>query len=130
MEKIMVNAKTYEEQAFKILDPAHTHTVFNGEWLSKLTFEDVINLASKYTVARMLGEKSSAIDSMKKDLSTFMSFSTLLCPGLRLNCPGHRYRARSADQKFNILFGRTLQREFNQEPRLQYSCPYLWGLTA
>ena len=50
MEKIMENAKTYQEQAFKILDPAHTHTVFNGDWLSKLTFEDVINLASKYTV--------------------------------------------------------------------------------
>ncbi len=128
MEKIMENARTYQEQAFKILDPAHTHTVFNGEWLSKLTFEDVINLASKYTVARML-EREEFRDRFHEErpiyihefFYPFMQAYDSIALDIDIELGG-------TDQKFNILFGRTLQREFNQEPQVAILMPILVGL--
>lgn len=128
MEKIMENARTYQEQAFKILDPAHTHTVFNGEWLSKLTFEDVINLASKYTVARML-EREEFRDRFHDErpiyihefFYPFMQAYDSIALDIDVELGG-------TDQKFNILFGRTLQREFNQVPQVAILMPILVGL--
>ena len=127
-EKIMENARTYQEQAFKILDPAHTHTVFNGEWLSKLTFEDVINLASKYTVARML-EREEFRDRFHDErpiyihefFYPFMQAYDSIALDIDVELGG-------TDQKFNILFGRTLQREFNQVPQVAILMPILVGL--
>jgi tyrosyl-tRNA synthetase len=128
MEKIMENARTYQEQAFKILDPARTHTVFNGEWLSKLTFEDVINLASKYTVARML-EREEFRGRFHEErpiyihefFYPFMQAYDSIALDIDVELGG-------TDQKFNILFGRTLQREFNQEPQVAILMPILVGL--
>ncbi len=128
MEKMMENAKTYQEQAFKILDPAHTHTVFNGEWLSKLTFEDVISLASKYTVARML-EREEFRDRFHEErpiyihefFYPFMQAYDSIALEIDVELGG-------TDQKFNILFGRTLQREFSQEPQVAILMPILVGL--
>ncbi len=128
MEKIMENARTYQEQALKILDPAHTHTVFNGEWLSKLTFEDVINLASKYTVARML-EREEFRDRFHEErpiyihefFYPFMQAYDSIALDIDVELGG-------TDQKFNILFGRTLQREFDQAPQVAILMPILVGL--
>ena len=112
----------------QILDPARTHTVFNGEWLSKLTFEDVINLASKYTVARML-EREEFRGRFHEErpiyihefFYPFMQAYDSIALDIDVELGG-------TDQKFNILFGRTLQREFNQEPQVAILMPILVGL--
>jgi tyrosyl-tRNA synthetase len=128
MEKIMENAKTYQEQAFKILDPAHTHTVFNGDWLSKLTFEDVINLASKYTVARML-EREEFRDRFHEERPIYIhEFFYPFMQAYDSIALDADVELGGTDQKFNILFGRTLQREFNQEPQVAILMPILVGL--
>ncbi|NLS44182.1 MAG: tyrosine--tRNA ligase [Firmicutes bacterium] len=127
-EEIMRNAKTYQEQAFKILDPNRTHTRFNGEWLSKLNFRDVINLASKYTVARMLErEEFRHRFYQEKPIYIHEFFYPFMqaYDSINLNID---VELGGTDQKFNILFGRTLQREFNQEPQVAVLMPILVGI--
>ncbi|MGB9839721.1 tyrosine--tRNA ligase, partial [Thermovenabulum sp.] len=113
-EEVMENAKTYKEQVFKILDPEKTTIRFNSEWLAKLNFEDVIVLSSKYTVARML-EREDFQQRFKegKPISIHEFFYPLM--------QGYDSVALKADvelgateQKFNILMGRTLQKEYGQ----------------
>lgn len=128
MEQIMENAKTYQEQAFKILDPDRTHTVFNGEWLSKLTFEDVINLSSRYTVARML-EREEFRDRFHEERPIYIhEFFYPFMQAYDSIALDADVELGGTDQKFNILFGRTLQREFNQEPQVAMLMPILVGL--
>ena len=128
MEQIMENAKTYQEQAFKILDPDRTHTVFNGEWLSKLTFEDVINLSSRYTVARML-EREEFRDRFHEERPIYIhEFFYPFMQAYDSIALDADVELGGTDQKFNILFGRMLQREFNQEPQVAMLMPILVGL--
>ncbi|KYO65218.1 tyrosine--tRNA ligase [Thermovenabulum gondwanense] len=127
-EEVMENAKTYKEQVFKILDPEKTTIRFNSEWLAKLNFEDVIVLSSRYTVARML-EREDFQQRFKegKPISIHEFFYPLM--------QGYDSVALKADvelgateQKFNILMGRTLQKEYGQEPQIAMLMPILIGI--
>ena len=126
-EQINQNAETYKTQVFKILDPAKTELRFNSEWLEPLKFEDLIRLSAKYTVARILER-----DDFSKRLKdgTPISMHELLYPlaqgydSVALKCD---VELGGADQKFNLLVGRELQRDFGQPPQIVGTMPLLVG---
>jgi len=126
-EEVRENSKTYVEQAFKILDPNKTVIKFNSEWLSKLTFEDIINLTSRYTVARMLER-----DDFNKRLAENepISISEFLYPiaqaydSIVIEAD---VEMGGTDQLFNLLVGRKLQEEFGQEPQIVVTMPLIEG---
>jgi tyrosyl-tRNA synthetase len=126
-EEVRENSKTYVEQAFKILDPNKTVIKFNSEWLSALTFEDIINLTSRYTVARMLER-----DDFNKRLAENepISISEFLYPiaqaydSIVIEAD---VEMGGTDQLFNLLVGRKLQEEFGQEPQIVVTMPLIEG---
>ena len=127
-EQIGLNAKTYEEQYCKILDPSKTSTVFNSEWLGKMCFADVINLTAKTTVARVL-ERDDFADRLDRRVP--ISLHEMLYPV----CQGYDsvhleadIEMGGTDQKFNILAGRDLQRAHGQQPQVALLMPLLVGL--
>jgi len=127
-EEIAKNAETYKRQIFKILHPKKTIIDFNSRWLSKLTSFEVINLAAKYTVARILER-----DDFTKRLKAGQAISVheILYP-LYQAYDSVALRADvemgGTDQKFNLLVGREIQREFQQEPQVIITLPLLEGL--
>lgn len=127
-EQIKENAETYKEQIFKILDPRKTIIDFNSRWLAKLTSFDIINLSAKYTVARLL-ERDDFSKRLKNGLP--ISVHELLYP-LMQAYDSVALRADvelgGTDQKFNLLVGREIQREFGQEPQVVMTMPLLEGL--
>ena len=127
-EETRKSAETYFEQATKILDKDKTRIVFNSEWLSKLTFEDVIKLASKYTVARIM-ERDDFKNRFENNLP--LSMHELLYPLMQ----GYDSVALKADieiggtdQTFNLLVGRELQKDYGQESQIVMTFPLLVGL--
>ncbi len=127
-EQILANAHTYREQVFKILDPAKTQIMFNSEWSDKLGAEGMIRLASRYTVARLLER-----DDFSRRMSQHQPIAVheLLYPLMQ----GYDSVAMQADvelggtdQKFNLLVGRELQKQFGQEPQIILTMPLLEGL--
>jgi tyrosyl-tRNA synthetase len=127
-KQVEANAKTYKEQVFKILDPRKTEVVYNSKWLRKLTLEDIINLAGKYTVARML-ERDDFIKryTAQKPISIH-EFLYPLIQGYDSVMVKADLEIGGTDQKFNLLVGRELQREFNEEPQVIMTMPLLEGL--
>lgn len=127
-EEILENAETYKNQIFKILDPEKTIIDFNSRWLEKLSSFDIINLTAKYTVARIL-ERDDFSNRLKKGLP--ISVHEILYP-LMQGYDSVALRADvelgGTDQKFNLLVGREIQREFNQEPQVILTMPLLEGL--
>ncbi|WP_160670167.1 tyrosine--tRNA ligase [Clostridium sp. C8-1-8] len=127
-EQVLENAKTYEKQIFKILDEKKTTVRFNSEWLSKLNFEDVINLASKTTVARMLER-----DDFKKrfqnnqSISLHEFFYPLMQAYDSVSLKAD-IELGGTDQRFNILMGRNLQQDFNIERQVAIFMPLLEGI--
>ena len=129
-EEIEFGAKTYAEQAFKILDREKTRVVYNSEWLSKMGFDDVIRLAGRYTLARMMER-----DDFKKRWAEHASISLheLLYPlaqaqdSVALVCD---IELGGTDQLFNLLVGREIMREMGQKPQLVMTTPILEGLSA
>jgi tyrosyl-tRNA synthetase len=127
-EQVKANAATYERQIFKILDPAKTIVDFNSRWMKPMQCQDVIRLAAKYTVARMLERE----DFHKRYTSqTPISIHEFLYPLIQ----GYDSVALQADvelggtdQTFNLLVGRDLQREFGQKPQVVITLPLLEGL--
>ncbi len=127
-EQVLSNARTYESQIFKILDREKTRVVFNSEWLAPLGFAQVIELAAKYTVARML-ERDDFAKRFKECLP--ISVHELLYPlmqGYDSVALGADVELGGTDQKFNLLMGRTLQKEYGQEPQVAIMVPILEGL--
>ncbi len=127
-EKIMENAQTYEEQFFKILDKDKTEIRYNGDWFSKMEFNEIMNLASKFTVARML-ERDDFTKRYKG--GTPISVHEFFYPLMQ----GYDSVAIKADlelgateQKFNLLTARQIQREYNIEPQCILTLPVLEGL--
>ncbi len=127
-EEILKNTETYKKQVFKILDPEKTVVDFNSRWLGELTLEDTIYLTSKYTVARIL-ERDDFSNRYKNGIS--ISLHELLYP----LCQAYDSVALKADvelggtdQKFNLLVGREIQREYGQEPQAILTMPILEGL--
>lgn len=127
-EDIRRNAKTYEEQIFKILDKEKTEVAFNSTWLAPLTFADVVNLAAKYTVARML-EREDFTKRFKegRPISVHEFFYPLM-QGYDSVALTADIEFGGTDQKFNLLMGRHLQEEFGQEPQVAIMMPILEGL--
>jgi len=127
-EEINKNAETYKAQIFKILDPKKTIIDFNSRWLGKLTSFDIINLTAKYTVARILER-----DDFSKRLKTGQPISTheILYPLMQAYdsvALEADVELGGTDQKFNLLVGREIQREFRQEPQVVMTMPLLEGL--
>ena len=127
-EEIVKNAETYKEQVFKILDPAKTKVLFNSEWMSKMSAADMIQLAGKVTVARML-ERNDFGD--RYNSSTPISIHEFLYPLVQ----GYDSVAMEADielggtdQKFNLLMGRTLQGHYGKPQQCTLTMPILEGL--
>lgn len=126
-DQVLENARTYQEQIFKILDREKTIVKFNSEWLQTMNFMDVANLASKYTVARMLER-----DDFKKRFASNQSISIHeffypLMQGYDSVAIKADIEMGGTDQKFNILMGRTLQKEYDQEPQIALLMPIIEG---
>jgi tyrosyl-tRNA synthetase len=127
-EEIARNAETYKTQVFKLLDPAKTEIRFNSEWLEPMRFADIVGLCSKYTVAQMLER-----DYFAKRLrdQTPILIHELLYPlaqgydSVALRCD---VELGGTDQKFNLLVGRELQRNYGQPPQIVATTPLLEGL--
>jgi len=127
-EQILENAKSYREQAFKILDPGRTQILFNSEWSDKLGAEGMIRLAARYTVARILERDDFA---RRYRAGQPIAVHELLYPLMQ----GYDSVAMRADvelggtdQKFNLLVGRELQKDYGQEPQCIVTTPLLEGL--
>jgi tyrosyl-tRNA synthetase len=127
-EEVLENAKTYEHQVFKILDPEKTNIVFNSTWLSGLGTERIIKLAGKYTVARML-ERDDFSKRFKEGIPIYIhEFIYPLLQGYDSVFLKADVELGGTDQKFNLLVGRDLQRAFGQEPQVCITLPLLVGL--
>jgi len=127
-EQINKNAETYKNQIFKILDPEKTIIDFNSRWLGKLTSFDIIKLTSKYTVARIL-ERDDFSNRLKSGQP--ISLHELLYPIMQAYdsvALEADVELGGTDQKFNLLVGRDIQREFQQEPQIVLTMPLLEGL--
>jgi len=126
-EQVEANARTYAEQIFKIMDPERTQIVFNSHWLGKMSFEDVIRLASRYTVARMLERDDFANRYHSGRPIGIHEFFYPLMQGYDSVELKADVELGGTDQKFNLLVGRDLQREFGQEPQVAIMMPLLVG---
>ena len=127
-DEVLTNAETYKQQVFKILDSEKTVLDFNSRWMSAMTTEDFVRLASRYTVARML-ERDDFANRLKNNQP--ISIHEMLYPLVQ----GYDSVALEADvelggtdQKFNLLVGRELQKEYGQEPQIVLTMPILEGL--
>ncbi len=127
-EDVLKNAETYKEQVFKILDPAKTKVVFNSEWLAKLSASDMIGLASKYTVARMLEREDFNNRFSNQQPISIHEFMYPLIQGYDSVALNADVELGGTDQKFNLLVGRELQREWGQLPQTVITMPLLEGL--
>jgi len=127
-EEVLENAKTYEKQIFRILDRDKTEVRFNSEWLSKLNFADVITLASKYTVARMLEREDFKNRFISQESIGIHEFFYPLMQGYDSVELKSDVELGGTDQKFNILMGRTLQKDYGQESQVALLMPILEGI--
>src|SRR4030043_1512796 len=126
-EVIDNNAKTYMKQAFKILDTDKTKVVKNSKWLKPLKLEDILNLTSRFTVARMLER-----DDFKKRFSgntpiAIMEFLYPIMQAYDSVAISADIELGGTDQRFNLLVGRELQKEFGQRPQIAITMPILVG---
>jgi len=127
IEETRANGRSYFEQASKILHREKTKIVYNSEWLGKMSFEDVIKLSSKYTVARML-ERDDFTKRFRSGMA--ISIHELLYPlaqAMDSVAIKSDVELGGTDQKFNLLVGRDIQREFDIEPQVILTMPLLVG---
>ena len=127
-EQVMTNAKTYQEQIFKVLDPEKTEVRFNSEWLSKLDFADVLKLASKYTVARMLERDDFHKRYTEGRPISIHEFMYPLMQGYDSIALKADVEFGGTDQTFNLLMGRHLQGEEGMPEQTIITMPILEGL--
>lgn len=126
-EQLMANAKTYSDQAFKILDPDKTHIRYNADWLSPLTFADVIHLASNFTLAQFLERDNFATRYQKGDPIYLHEFFYALMQGYDAVAQDTDVQIGGTDQLFNLMAGRTLQKSVGQKPQIAITLPILVG---
>lgn len=127
-EDIERNVATYRDQYGKILDPQKTRVVFNSQWLRPMTFEDVIRLGAKTTVARIM-ERDDFANRFRAGTPIFLhELMYPLCQAMDSVQLEADVELGGTDQKFNNLMGRDLQREFGQEPQVVLLTPLLVGL--
>ena len=127
-EEVIHNAKTYEEQIFKILDSNKTRVMFNSSWMNAMSSADLIQLAAKHTVARML-ERDDFSKRFKGGQSIAIhEFLYPLIQGYDSVEMKADVELGGTDQKFNLLVGRQLQQAFGQKPQVVITMPILEGL--
>jgi tyrosyl-tRNA synthetase len=127
-EQVQANSKTYLEQVFKILDPAKTEIRYNSEWLDKLTSYDIIKLAAKYRVARMLEREdfhNRLVNQQPISVHEFLYPLLVAYDSVVLEAD---VELGATEQKFNLLMGREIQREYGQESQVCMTMPILVGL--
>jgi len=127
-EQIQENSKTYQDQVFKILDKNKTQVVFNSHWMKKLSSADMIKLASQQTVARMLERDDFSKRYKSGQGISIHEFLYPLVQGYDSVALEADVELGGTDQKFNLLMGRELQKNNNQEPQIILTMPILEGL--
>ena len=126
-EQVAENARTYTEQAFKILDPEKTQVRDNADWLSNLTFSDVIGLASHFTVQQFLSRENFSLRYAKGEAVWVHEFLYALMQGYDAVQMETDVQVGGTDQLFNLLAGRKLQEAFGQRPQVCITVPILVG---
>ncbi len=127
LEEAKANAKSYIEQSKAILDVKTLKVLFNSTWLNKMNFSDVINMSSKYTVARMI-ERDDFTKRFESEIPISMhEFLYPLAQAMDSVEIKSDVELGGTDQKFNLLVGRDLQREYDQEPQSIITLPLLEG---
>lgn len=127
-DEVIDNAKTYEEQIFKILDPAKTLVMFNSSWMNAMSSADLIQLAAKHTVARMLERDDFSKRFKGGQPIAIHEFLYPLIQGYDSVAMKADVELGGTDQKFNLLVGRQLQEVFGQKPQVVITMPLLEGL--
>jgi tyrosyl-tRNA synthetase len=127
-EEVQANARTYERQVFKILDPERTRVDFNSRWLSSMHAADFVRLAGHYTVARMLERDDFAKRHKAGQPIAIHEFLYPLAQGYDSVALKADVELGGTDQKFNLLVGRQLQTAYGQEPQVVITLPLLEGL--
>jgi len=127
-DDVLENAKTYEEQIFKILDPERTLVVFNSSWMGSMDAADLIQLAAKHTVARMLERDDFSKRYRGGQPIAVHEFLYPLIQGYDSVALKADVELGGTDQKFNLLVGRQLQESYGQEPQVVVTLPILEGL--
>ncbi len=127
-EQVLENAKTYQEQVFKILDPVRTRVVFNSEWMGQKSAADMIALASQYTVTRMMERDDFTKRFQSQQPIAIHEFLYPLIQGYDSVALEADVELGGTDQKFNLLMGRTLQGRYGQSPQVILTMPILEGL--
>ena len=127
-EQVLANAETYKEQVFKVLDPNKTKVVFNSEWLAKLSMKDTLNIMGKFTVARIIER-----DDFQKRYTTgqpigMHEFMYPIMQGYDSVCMEADVELGGTDQKFNLLVGRDLLRQYGKEAQVAITMPIIEGL--
>jgi tyrosyl-tRNA synthetase len=126
-EKVRDNATTYERQIFKILDPARTTVEFNSRWMSTMTAEQLIEVSAHYNVARMLEREDFHTRYYERKPISIHEFLYPLIQGYDSVALTADVELGGTDQKFNLLVGRDLQRDFGQEAQVVLTMPLLEG---
>jgi tyrosyl-tRNA synthetase len=126
--EVRANARTYEEQYSKILDPERTRVVFNSQWLGSMSFAEVVQLTSHATVAQILERDDFARRYTEHRPIAVHEFLYVFCQAYDSVYLRADIEMGGTDQKFNILMGRHLQREYGQEPQVSVVTPILVGL--
>ncbi len=127
-EDVIANARTYEKQFFKILDPDKTEVRFNGEWFSQMSFAEIMNLASKFTVARMLERDDFSKRYAAQQPISIHEFFYPLMQGYDSVMIQADVEIGATEQKFNLVIGRQIQKEFGQESQIVLTLPVLEGI--
>jgi tyrosyl-tRNA synthetase len=127
-EQVIENAKTYEEQIFKILAPEKTLIMFNSSWMGEMQAADLVQLAAKHTVARMLEREDFNARYKNRQPIAIHEFLYPLIQGYDSVALRADVELGGTDQKFNLLVGRELQKQFGQAPQVVITMPLLEGL--
>ena len=127
-EQVMANAQTYEHQIFKILNPEQTTIVFNSSWMGEMSAAEMIELAAKHTVARMLERDDFNKRYRSGQSIAIHEFLYPLVQGYDSVALKADVELGGTDQKFNLLVGRELQKAYRQEPQVTLTMPILEGL--
>jgi len=127
-EQVIENAKTYEEQIYKILDPLKTRLCFNSEWMNKMDAASLVQLAAKHTVARMLERDDFQKRYREGQPIAIHEFLYPIIQGYDSVMMKSDIELGGTDQKFNLLVGRELQKHYGQSPQVIITMPILEGV--
>lgn len=127
-EEVVKNARTYEKQFFKILDRSRTEVRYNGEWFSKMSFAEIMELASKFTIARMLERDDFAYRYKHERPISIHEFFYPLMQGYDSVAVKADVEIGATEQKFNLLIARQIQKEYKQKPQVILTLPILEGI--